>query len=97
MVVVGKLGHQVPLIQLQHIMMHVKNPFKSSIVTKCHLPVSASDKVAFSSSHAHQLPVLEEWAASPLSVSAGDSGEQAFSPPLAGIHHGVRLSSRSGQ
>jgi len=42
--------------------------------------------------HARQLPMLEEHAPSLLSVSAGDSGEQAFSPPLADIHHGARLS-----
>lgn len=75
----------------------MKNPSKSSIVTKCHLHVSAGDKVTFTSSHAHQLSVLEERAPSPLSVSAGDSGEQAFSPPLAVIHYGVRLSSCLGQ
>ena len=93
----GRLDHQVSLTQLQHIMMHTKNPSKSSIVTKCHSHVLAGDEVTFISSHAHQLPVLEERAPYPLSMSAGDSGEQAFSPLLTGIHHGVRLSSCSGQ
>lgn len=64
--VVGRMEHQITLTQLQHLVMHMKNPSKSSIATECHLCLSAGDKVTLTPSYAHYLPGVEE-ACAPMS------------------------------
>lgn len=65
-VVVGRMDHQITLTQWQHLVMHMKNLSKSSIVTKCHLCLSAGDKVTLTPSYTHYLPRVEK-ACAPIS------------------------------